>query len=46
MIMKNSVELHIDLNTKANDGSTAFHEACNDRESKIAETFMKNAVGY
>ena len=46
MIVKNSVEFNIELNTRGNNDNTAFHYACMHGQSEIVEMIMKNSVEF
>ena len=42
LFMKSSADFNINLNVKSNNGSTAFHLACNNGHTKAAETLIKS----
>ena len=44
--LQKSDEFNIDLNTKDIVGKTAFHLACNNGHSKIAEMLMQKSVKF
>ena len=44
MILEKSSLLKIDLNSKSNDGTTAFHLACANDHSEIVENILKNST--
>ena len=42
--MENVADLRIDLNTKDNCGSTAFHDACGLSHANVVKIIMENAA--
>ena len=44
MLMQKSTELNIELNTKDYNGWTAFHWACRNGHSKIAEMLIQKST--
>ena len=46
MLMQKSKEFNIDLNSKSNDGWTAFHFACAYDKINIVEMMIDNAKSF